>query len=364
MFALGELFAAIGVRPRRPDKAARIAAAVSATVEAMEARQMLSSYSITADAPQVTEGHPASITLHAQTDDPDDVSPVDFTVNWGDGNTQDVPVDVSSDNGGVATKTINHTYADEEGATEHVTATAEESGCVNGEWVDTIYNAGSADISIQDAALHQQGDDPQFIFAPGNEVTAEVGDFTDDDPGADSGDYTAVIQWGDGQTSAGTIAPKVGGGFGVTGTHTYDANLAVDIENVTTTVTDHSQSVSLLATGKAIRTKQVSPTGAVSVSVSGTKGPNSRDVVVEVTQGGVPLPSVSVTGTITGQSGGTAQILGQGTESGEKDEITDQQGKATFTVIAKSGSGTAKLHLVCNINGQKVATDINITILP
>jgi uncharacterized delta-60 repeat protein len=50
-----------------------------------------------------------------------------------------------------------------------------------------------------------------------------VASFTDPDPAGTADDYTATIDWGDGQSSAGTIAPTGFGGFEVSGTHTYAA---------------------------------------------------------------------------------------------------------------------------------------------
>jgi hypothetical protein len=44
--------------------------------------------------------------------------------------------------------------------------------------------------------------------------------FTDADPNGTVSDYSAVIAWGDGQSSGGTVAVN-GSGFKVTGTHTY-----------------------------------------------------------------------------------------------------------------------------------------------
>jgi phosphatidylethanolamine-binding protein (PEBP) family uncharacterized protein len=45
--------------------------------------------------------------------------------------------------------------------------------------------------------------------------------FTDANPNAAAADYTATIAWGDGVSSAGTVAPATGGGFTVSGSHTY-----------------------------------------------------------------------------------------------------------------------------------------------
>ena len=48
-----------------------------------------------------------------------------------------------------------------------------------------------------------------------------VATFSDNNPGAVPTDYSASIDWGDGQTSAGRIEPRAEGGFNVIGSHTY-----------------------------------------------------------------------------------------------------------------------------------------------
>jgi hypothetical protein len=48
-----------------------------------------------------------------------------------------------------------------------------------------------------------------------------VASFTDGDPAARPGHYAVTIDWGDGQTSGGTVRPDGQGGFEVVGSHTY-----------------------------------------------------------------------------------------------------------------------------------------------
>ena len=52
-------------------------------------------------------------------------------------------------------------------------------------------------------------------------VNAVVARFANPNPADTAAAYTATISWGDGSTSAGTIAPDGKGGFVVTGSHTY-----------------------------------------------------------------------------------------------------------------------------------------------
>src|SRR5262249_32730927 len=82
-------------------------------------------------------------------------------------------------------------------------------------------------VVVDDAPLNATG---KTIVAS-NPVSATVASFTDTDPtdtpadpATDTSDYTATINWGDGNTTAGTIVSNgVPHQFDVTGTHTYSA---------------------------------------------------------------------------------------------------------------------------------------------
>jgi hypothetical protein len=90
--------------------------------------------------------------------------------------------------------------------------------------------SGNGTASVADAALTAAG---KTIYGlVGVSMTRTVATFTDADPGGIASDYTAVIHWGDGTTSAGTIS----GHFTVTGTHTYTST---GTRTVSVTITDH-----------------------------------------------------------------------------------------------------------------------------
>lgn len=69
------------------------------------------------------------------------------------------------------------------------------------------------------------------------EVLSQVlGNFTDpDDPTATAASFNATINWGDGTTSTGTITTNAGGGFSVSGTHTYGDELTNNAATITIT---------------------------------------------------------------------------------------------------------------------------------
>jgi hypothetical protein len=76
-------------------------------------------------------------------------------------------------------------------------------------------------------------------FVAGTLYSAVVAAFTDSSSLAVPGEFTAMINWGDGTASSvGTIAVS-GGGYSVTGSHTYNlANTVAISEPVTVTITD------------------------------------------------------------------------------------------------------------------------------
>jgi hypothetical protein len=77
----------------------------------------------------------------------------------------------------------------------------------------------TAQITVADAAITAAAATPSA--EEGNVFDGLVATFTDADPAAVSADFSATIQWGDGHTSAGTIAPDGQGGFTVSGQNTY-----------------------------------------------------------------------------------------------------------------------------------------------
>src|SRR5579872_1471 len=61
------------------------------------------------------------------------------------------------------------------------------------------------------------------VKAPvGQSFTMSVATFTDDNPAATAGNFTATIDWGDATLSAGIISGNASG-FTASGTHTYAA---------------------------------------------------------------------------------------------------------------------------------------------
>jgi hypothetical protein len=146
---------------------------------------------------------------------------------------------------------------------------------------------------------------------------ATVATFTSNDQSPQSAaNYSAAIDWGDGQNSPGTIQPNSGGGFDVLGSHAYSApgnyTVAVQIADLvdSTTASANSTAAVLAPTDTAVQ-------ALTDQSVYG------QDVTytVNVTSSGNPV----MDGTVSVLEGGTALA----------DPVTlDANGQATFDLAS------------------------------
>jgi len=143
------------------------------------------------------------------------------TINWGDGSSSAGTI-VYNASTGVFTVTGAHAYADDGSYTAGVSV-AHDSAPVAGANVavavsdPSVLAVGGLNLAASEGA------------ALGTPVLAT---FTDPGGAEPVGDYSAVVNWGDGATSAGTINYLGNGNFTVTGGHTY-AEEGADIASVT-----------------------------------------------------------------------------------------------------------------------------------
>jgi hypothetical protein len=135
----------------------------------------------------------------------------DYTasIDWGDGATSTGSVQVDS-NGGFdvigshayslsGTFTIGISIADAGGALATTSSTAQVAATMGG-------------IAASGTTVKVNG---------GQTFTAVLANFSESNPSFTSANFSAVINWGDGTSSAGAISPNSNGDFSVTGTHTY-----------------------------------------------------------------------------------------------------------------------------------------------
>jgi hypothetical protein len=174
-------------------------------------------------------------------------------IDWGDTTTSTGTVVANA--GGGFSVTGAHTYADE--GSQQVSLSITDKGGRTASATSTV--------TVADAALAAAG--VNVSATEGIALTgATVATFTDLNPTAAIGDFAATIDWGDTATSTGTVMANAGGGFSITGTHTY--------------ADEGSQQVSVAITDKGGRTASTTSTATVAdaalaaapVTVSATEG--------------------------------------------------------------------------------------------
>ena len=136
----------------------------------------------------------------------------------------------------------------------------------------------------------------QSASTPGLAFTAVVGSFSDANPFSVSGDFTATIDWGDGQTSPGTVRVNPFGGFDVIGTHSYAvtgdyvttitvAELGADTHQGTGTATLTDAAASLTAQGVDVVAFQFSPFAGMVATFQSDSAASAADFVAAIDWG-------------------------------------------------------------------------------
>jgi large repetitive protein len=210
-------------------------------------------------------------------------SPADYSasINWGDGTTT-APTRITSQgtpNGVVFSVFGNTTYAEEGTYPIAVTITKTASGA-------TAIAAGQAVIA--DAALTAGA---ATLLTPNTgELLSKtiVGSFSDANTAAPLGDFTAVIDWGDGSpTSLGTIVSAGGGVFDVDGTHAYATPGVFD-----TTINVKDVGGSTVTVGGTATVTDAAPTG-VPATFTAVEGQSTGSIVLATITDPNPLATVS-----------------------------------------------------------------------
>jgi hypothetical protein len=129
-------------------------------------------------------------------------------IDWGDGATTPGTI-VSNGNGGFLV-TGSHTYLDElpgNTVTTMITQTNEAPGIGS----QTTFNVAEAETLTSSS----------FAASVGTAFSGEVASFTDLNLSNTPSDFFALINWGDGATTRGTISTMGAGLFEISGDHTY-----------------------------------------------------------------------------------------------------------------------------------------------
>jgi PKD repeat protein len=166
----------------------------------------------------VTEGTSFSGTVASFTDtDGDPDSNYTATIDWGDGTSPDINVAVSPNNNGGFDVPGMHTYAEEGTYNVDVTITDSDGTSDSTTSTVTVDDANLIAIAAIDSAT--EGSLQSFLVAT----------FTDDNRRASQGDFSAIINWGDGSSTGGAILTTTPGGFGVFEPHTYAEEGTYDV---------------------------------------------------------------------------------------------------------------------------------------
>ncbi|MDB5387996.1 MAG: conserved repeat domain, partial [Planctomycetaceae bacterium] len=131
------------------------------------------------------------------------------TINWGDG--QSSPGTIAVDPLGGFDVLGTHTYSSVGVFTTVVTVN--ETGQAT--------HVGNGTVRVDNMAPALNAGSLSFDAMASRPFAGIVSTFTDADSNGSVGDFSASIDWGDGVTSTGSIASAVGGGFSVSGAHTY-----------------------------------------------------------------------------------------------------------------------------------------------
>jgi hypothetical protein len=268
------------------------------------------------------------------------------TIAWGDGTTS--AASIVGSNGSFSVEG-GHTYAEEGNytLTSTVIRTSDNT---------TITDSGTVAVGEHDVLA---GQGTTLTAASGQPLAnATVATFTDTDAAALASDFLATIDWGDGTTSAGTIAGS-NGSFAISGTHTY---ATTGQDTITVTMTEPAPGTAI-ATATSFRFDHVNQP-----PVNTVPGPLNTfaHVALEITGLSVADPDATTLtttlhvdhGTLTVAAVGGAAVSGSGTGTvtlvGSVAQIDATLGAAhNFVYIAQTGfGGIDTLTMISNDGGS------------
>jgi hypothetical protein len=296
-----------------------------------------------------TEGSAFSGVVATFTDANPNAPSNDFmaTITWGDGSTSAGTITANASGG--FSVTGSHTYA-------------EEGSYAAGVQINDLGGAStgaSTAAAVADAALTASA--VKLTATEGSAFTGVVATFTDADPGAAAGDFTASITWGDGHSSPGTVSANPAGGFIVTATNTYaeessytvsvqisDAGGATASTASTATVAD----AALTASGTSVTATEGSAfSGVVATFSDADPGATSSDFTATITWG----DGQSSPGTVSATSAGGFTVTGSHTYTDEGSYAVSVQVNDAGGALASAGLSAAVADAALTTLGVPVA---------
>jgi titin len=192
---------------------ARGGSAISSPVTLTVNDVPVSNLSLSLASSSINEGSSAS--LSGSFTNPSAVDANTLVINWGDGSANTT---VTLPAGAITFSGITHQYLEESAGQPNgsfpisVTVSDNEGGQAS----------ASSSIQVNDAPLSDTTTATAISATEGASTgDVVVGTFTDADPNAAPGDYTATIFWGDNTSSAASSITESNGTFSVHGSHTY-----------------------------------------------------------------------------------------------------------------------------------------------
>ncbi|HVA44979.1 MAG TPA: TIGR03118 family protein [Pirellulales bacterium] len=203
----------------------------------------------------LTEGASRTVSVATFTDTDTGNLAKDFiaTIDWGDGTTDAGTVNGVAGNFSV---TGTHAYAEEGVYSVRVIVADDGAG--------TASATLSGSTTVADARLTVTR--TVAAMTEGVAFSGSVATLSDANTSAAVGDFTATIDWGDGETSAGTVSANGSGSFNIAGNHTYSegGTYAIGVS-----VVDAGGSSASATQSAAVADYPLAGSG---VNVSGTEG--------------------------------------------------------------------------------------------
>jgi hypothetical protein len=250
------------------------------------------------------------------------------TIDWGDATTSAGTV---TGGGGAFSVSGTHTYAGAGNFTVTVTLSDDAPGTATATVTSTAQVGGAGLTAFPTT----------FAATEGVAFNGVVATFTDSRGGAVPSDFTASITWGDGSTTAGTVAATGGGTFTVSGIHTYadegTFSVPVQVKDNVSVLTANTTSTANVAEGDALTPTPVTFSATTGTPFSGVVATfadtNTSNVPADFTATIDWGDGTITAGTVTG-GGGTFSVSGTHTYS-------TAGGKTVTVTLTDDAPGTA-----------------------
>jgi hypothetical protein len=294
------------------------------------------------------EGAPTSFNLGSFIDP--DGGPWTVDVNWNDG-TPDTVFSVSTA-GSLGSQT--HTYADE-GTYAPAIKVTDSTG---------LSNVKAFSVSVSDRVLTATGGFSVRATEGNDSGSQQVASFTDANPTAPLGDFTATINWGDNTTpTTGTITQPggVGTAFLVFGSHTYAEESAPGTPyTITVSITDVGGSTASATSSATVADAKLTGTGGFTVTA--TEGIDSgRQQVASFTDANPTASLGDFTATID-WGGNTPPTTGTITQPGGVGTVFLVFGSHTYAEESAPGTPYKITVSITDLGGSKASVTSSATV--